>query len=1294
MTSTHEAELDLPMLPPAARHIHIVPDLASSTLLSMGQFCDAGCTVTFTAAIVEIYHNDTLILVGHRSPATTLWHLSLPTNPIPPAVSSHTALATVGSATPAALVAFAHAALFSPVLSTLQLALQKGYITNFPGLTATLLRKHPPHSIAMIKGHMDQSRQNQRSTRTDTQPDTAPTPDATPSSPSDDDIAPTSPTPNHRSHLCYAAVFEPTGQVFTDQTGRFVTPSSTGNNYLLLLYDFDSNAIIAEPIKNRTGPSILAGYTRLHATLLNAGLHPRLQRLDNECSEPLKQFLRDQDIDFQLAPPGIHRRNAAERAIRTFKNHFIAGLCSVDKHFPLHLWDRLVPQAVLTLNLLRGSRLNPKLSAWAQLYGHYDFNRTPIAPPGIRVLVHDKPANRSTWSPHASDGWYVGPALDSYRCYTIWMFDTRAERITDTLSWFPTKVNMPLASSNDLILAGLHDIAHALCHPSPNSPLAPLTDSHVAALHQLTTLLTGLATPGPPGLPPPAAAPAAPALRVQPTPVPTPVPPFDPPAPPVPNTAAPPVPNPAAPVLRVAEPNPIPAAAPALTVDEPVPAPTRTVTVADLPVAIDPDATYENSTGAVGRRRRRQQRKQHRKPTVPAPTPPRHKHGTRANAPHLTATATTVPHTDVASLPDLCDHVAYHGNAFNPDTGQLAEYTELTKCSEGELWIQACRDEFGRLCHGHGTNMPTGTNTMFFIPVNAIPKDKKPTYLKIVAAFRPEKANPRRVRFTVGGDRITYDGDVSTKTADLSTVKTLLNSVISTPGARFMTGDLKDFYLNTPMAEYEYMRIPVSVIPESIMLEYNLAELVHNNHVYVEIRKGMYGLPQAGRIANDRLTAFLAPHGYAPAPITPGLWKHAASDLVFVLVVDDFGVKYTDKADAERLMQTLKELYAVSEDWSGARYCGLTIDWDYPNHTVDISIPGYIERSLQRFQHPPPTRPQHSPHAWQKPTYGAKTQFAPEPDTAPALDAKDTKHVQEVLGTLLFYARAVDSTMLTAIGTLASQQAHGTTATLTALTQLLNYCASHPNATVRFHASDMVLHVDSDASYLTAPKARSRAAGYHFLSSRPRDPTLPPSPTDPLPPTNGAIHVLCQIMRDVVSSAAEAELAALFHNGKEACPLRVCLEELGHPQPPTPIQSDNSTATGIANDTVKQKCSKAIDMRFYWIRDRVRQGQFHVYWKRGILNKADYFTKHHPAKHHQQIRSSYLYSSDDRSANYFDCLQEESPSDSGEGVLKSKSPGGPSNSTPIDHNPNGYKTVHAESPIGEPTALTITHKFT
>jgi hypothetical protein len=1220
MYSTHEAELDLPLLPKAARQVHIVPELANHSLLSIGQLCDAGCDVSFNATNVTVCYDNQPILTGQRTPATQLWHLQ------PPTTIPAQANAAVGSATPAQIVAFAHAALFSPTLSTLLEALKRRFLTNFPGLTERSLRKHPPQSFPMIKGHLDQTRKNQRSTKI---------PPDQPATDINTDAFPTD-TTTTRSHHCYALIFEPTGQIYTDQTGKFVTPSSNGNNYLMVVYDYDSNCIFAEPFKNKSAQSILTAYQTVHAKLCAAGLRPQLQRLDNECSAILKQFMRDEQVDFQLVPPGNHRRNAAERAIRTFKNHFIAGLCSLDPQFPLHLWDRLVPQAELSLNLLRGSRLNPKLSAWAQINGTFDFNRTPIAPPGIRVLVHARPTERTSWSPHALDGWYTGPALDSYRCYKVWIWETRGERICETISWFPTKVTMPLASSTDLILAGIQDIVRALHNPTQGSPIAPLTDSHVQALQQLTTLLTGIVSPSATNkpqsnIPARAASPSVAPLRVL-------------------TSLSPNSPASPAPPLRV-EPTLIPPTEDDLPNTQ-VPhhtvrfTPNTIYNEHNTPIVrkrnisanVDsfPKTTYDNSTGPKSRRRHTQPRSHH------------HRHNTRASKARTRANKAQAAMAAIQLQPTNpdCDfmHYALHGNAFNPDTGKIAEYKELKDCSEGSQWRASCADEFGRLCQGHGKDMPTGTETMFFIHPRNIPKAKKPTYMRIVAAYRPEKKNPHRVRFTCGGDKITYDGEVSTKTADMSTVKVLLNDVISTPNAKYMTMDLSNFYLETPMDDYEYMRIPRWVIPETIMDEYNLSSLIINDYLYVEIRKGMYGLPQSGRIANDRLTKFLAPHGYAPVPITPGLWKHETRPLAFTLVVDDFGVKYTNQDDADHLLHTLEKLYTVSTDWTGSKYCGMTLTWDYKNRTCDISMPGYIDRALHRFSHPQPSRPQHAPHAWQRPIYGARTQYATDEDTSPLLSSTDTKRVQEVLGTLLFYARAVDPTMLVAIGDIATQQAKGTQATMQAITHLLNYCATHPTATIRYIASDMCLHIDSDASYLSVSKARSRSAGFHYLSNKPSTPGQPPKPTDPFPIRNGAILTPCQILREVVSSAAEAELAGLFHNGKEACPLRITLQELGYPQPPTVIVTDNSTASGIANDTVKQKRSKAIDMRFYWIRDRVRQGQFHILWKKGSLNQADYFTKHHPATHHQAIRSAYLHDPNNRSKNYFEVLQEKETS--------------------------------------------------
>jgi Reverse transcriptase (RNA-dependent DNA polymerase) len=596
---------------------------------------------------------------------------------------------------------------------------------------------------------------------------------------------------------------------------------------------------------------------------------------------------------------------------------------------------------------------------------------------------------------------------------------------------------------------------------------------------------------------------------------------------------------------------------------------------------------------------------------------------------------------------------------------------------------------------GNGTDMPTGSDTIRFISIKDVPKHIVPTYARIVSAHRPTKEKPYRMRLTVGGDRVEYNGEVSTKSADLTTVKLMLNSVISTKDARYGTLDVKDLYLNTPMdpSDYVYMRIPISAIPQCIIDQYNLTPLIHKGHVYVLVRKGMYGLKQAGCLANDQLTVFLAQDGYHPVPLTPGLWKHDTRNISFTLVVDDFGIKYTNKADFDHLVASLRKHYTISVDETGSKYCGLTIDWDYENRVCEISMPGYIERALLRFQHPTPAEPEQSPHECPVPEYGKKTQYAPDPDLSPALDLSETKRVQEVLGMLLYYARAVDPMLLTAIGTLSSQQAKGTQKTMSAVTQLLNYCATYPDTTTRFIASDMVLCVESDASYLSETQARSRAAGYHFLSSTPTDETTQI-------PSNGAITVYSSILREVVSSAAEAELAGLFHNAKEACPLQIALEEMGHPQPPTPIYTDNSTAAGIANDTVKQKRSKAIDMRFYWIRDRVRAKQFVICWKKGSLNQADYFTKHHQRSHHIAIRSSYVpdKTASPSTKNYFQILQDKEDNDTttplrtvqpsvapttqhtssvcGEGVLIPKSPGIPYPQTHVmPRQPHPYRSV-------------------
>ena len=148
-------------------------------------------------------------------------------------------------------------------------------------------------------------------------------------------------------------------------------------------------------MKNRSSKETIKVYKEIYRYLELQGMKPRLHKLDNEVSEALKEFIiGEAQCKMQLAPPHIHRHNSAERAIGTFKDHFIAGLASTDPDCQISLWCRLLPQTETTLNLMRASRINPKLSAYEQLEGSFDFNATPLVPPGTMVIMHEKPRQR------------------------------------------------------------------------------------------------------------------------------------------------------------------------------------------------------------------------------------------------------------------------------------------------------------------------------------------------------------------------------------------------------------------------------------------------------------------------------------------------------------------------------------------------------------------------------------------------------------------------------------------------------------------------------------------------------------------------------------------------------------------------------------------------------------------------------------------------------------------------------------------------------------------------------------
>ena len=306
--------------------------------------------------------------------------------------------------------------------------------------------------------------------------------------------------------------------------------------------------------------------------------------------------------------------------------------------------------------------------------------------------------------------------------------------------------------------------------------------------------------------------------------------------------------------------------------------------------------------------------------------------------------------------------------------------------------------------------------------------------------------------------------------------------------------------------------------------------------------------------------------------------------------------------------------YKITIDKNGKNYCGLQIDWNYDKGYVTIDMPNYVIKTLTKLKHPQPNKPVTAPHEWMKPAYGKKPQLAPI-DTSPLLAEHDKKRIQKIVGSFLYYARALDATILPALNEIAASQANPTENTRKKTTMLLDYLATNPSAKIRYYASDMLLHVESDAAYLVAPNAKSRIAGYYYLGDKEKKNTK----------INGAILVECRYLKHVVASAAEAETGGLFHNCQNTIHIRKLLEILGHTQSATPVKTDNSTAAAFVNEMIRQKRSKSWDMRYHWIREQQNQNNIKVFWDKGENNKADYFTKHHPPIHHKRMRKIYLH---------------------------------------------------------------------
>ena len=251
-------------------------------------------------------------------------------------------------------------------------------------------------------------------------------------------------------------------------------------------------------------------------------------------------------------------------------------------------------------------------------------------------------------------------------------------------------------------------------------------------------------------------------------------------------------------------------------------------------------------------------------------------------------------------------------------------------------------------------------------------------------------------------------------------------------------------------------------------------------------------------------------------------------------------------------------------DRTGTLFLRIKLKLNYKDGSVDLSMPGYIKEALEMFQHPVPPRHKYLPYPAPNTKWGPDSQLTAPKDESKQLHAVAVNRLKQFFGTLLYYAQAVDPTMVKAIDSLASQQSEATNTTSKRMTHLLNYSVSHPNATIPYTQSVMILHSSSDASHLSEPKDRSCVGGHFFLDKKYVGKEIPK------PKLNVPVHTVSNILRNVMASAGEAEFTALFHNCKDGIMIRNTLIEMGHPLPAITIQTDNQFSEGFSKRRFKQ----------------------------------------------------------------------------------------------------------------------------
>ena len=1064
----------------------------------------------------------------------------------------------------------------------------------------------------------------------------------------------------------YVAVASEKGKMYihmhnrlaADATGNLPVKSYLGHTGIWVAYHPASGYIKAIAFKSKAEVSRMLEY--MHTEMIRLGHNLDTVFIDNEIDNDARAYFAGHSIRVNNVAPYNHRANPAERAIGTFKDHFISILSGRDPSCPLMYWNEAVQHAEHTINMLRPGP-DGKSAYEAYHGGKYNLDAHPLVPWGTRCESYVPKSLRTTYGYRSQPAFYVGASFFGYRSHRLISMDTEkkiAVYARQQVVFYPHEIKFMRWSEMDDLKERVSDLSKTIIkvHGKTNAKTSNVAEALRAycdtMIHEDESEIGELRDRRVSGTGPVYW--VGPQLIDQATG--TVLEEFVPPDDYLPTKVQPPVPIIVAPITSIetektpaemlglapesAEPEQVPIIG-HRRVSEGVEINTEEKRISEgaepAPRRVSA-GTGEQKTRAQVREDERQQRlNELAKSTVAGPD--------RIN---VTIGRKTVTYEDemgdedesmVAMMnqtqtrPEEEWHIVQgktkkiyskHSNTYlnwrkRGRLSVLKENDHKTLSMRAAMKLDPETVKLWKTAYGEELDRYIAMKHVHMLTPGQRPA--KHNARRVVTNLEHKAGKDRRVRATFdGSSKLNREAQYTQYSSDIDTKKIFwaMLATYGEKGARHCTMDIAAFFLHDRnlLTRVEHLFYPSEHLPDAYKAKY-ASFIGDDGNLMFECGQAVYGMYDAGTIAGRVLAETLTAADYYEVGIQTCMWRsHRPGEemVCFNINVDDMEfIGIPSAGHKERLLKVLADAgYEVTHTEFSDKvqhFCGYQIVHDTAENTVTVSMPGYVDTMLETFGMANVNIQDH-PYRYSQPVFSSKQSPGREDESKPLSD-NEIKELQQKLGKLQWYC-GICYEIVTIVSKIASAQAIPTTKLLKDVNHVIAYLAGHRNTALFFRPSDMQLSTESDASFASESKSKSRIGGIFLIGG------YGPNGL----PINSPIGVYSKIADCHPDSAAEAEYVACHDIVKKGVPLRLTLEEFGFPQTKsTENRSDNECAVNMTNDLVMDRKTKHIDRRYHWVRHELKKGTFKIVWYKGSSNLADFFTKLLSKEQHNRFTS-------------------------------------------------------------------------